>query len=129
MSLIVTHREKYRFEALTRNHTIMCDQPSTSGGTDAAMTSTEIFVAALGLSMGVYIQHFCRARNLPDKPFTLHLDWDQEDNPTRISKITACIHLPEDVPERYRDALRHAAESCPLEHTMRATPKIEIQIG
>lgn len=129
MSLIIHHQDKYKFEAHTRNHSIVSDQPSTGGGSDAGMTPTEIFVAALGLSMAVYIQHFCRARNLPDELFSLHLDWEQEENPTRISAISACIHLPPAVPERYREALRHAAESCPLQHTLRAVPKIDIQIG
>jgi putative redox protein len=129
MSLIVNHCEKYTFEAHTRNHTVRSDQPVSSGGGDSAMTPSEIFVAALGLSMAVYIEHFCRARNLPDENFTLHLDWEQEENPMRLSKISACIHFPHEIPERYREALRHAAESCPLEHTLRAVPKIEVQIG
>ncbi|MDD5542796.1 MAG: OsmC family protein [Acidobacteriia bacterium] len=129
MSLIVNHLEQYTFEAQTRNHVIHCDQPATSGGADHGMTPTEIFVAALGLSIGVYIEHFCRARNLPGEKFSIHLDWELEENPTRVSKITACIHLPHEIPERYREALRHAAESCPLEHTLKAAPKIEVQIG
>lgn len=129
MSLIVNHREKYSFEAHTRNHQIPCDLPATSGGTDTAMSPIEIFVAALGLSMAVYIEHFCRARNLQGEHFSLHLDWEQEENPSRISKISACIHMPTEIPERYREALRHAAQSCPLEHTMQCLPKIEVQIG
>lgn len=129
MSLIVKHREKYFFEAQTRNHAILCDQPASSGGTDAGMTANELFVASIGLSMAVYIEHFCRARNLPGDHFTLHLDWEQEENPAHISKISACIHLPPEVPERYREALRHAAASCPLEHTLEAVPKIEVLIG
>ncbi|MFI5174194.1 MAG: OsmC family protein [Terriglobia bacterium] len=129
MSVIVKHREKYSFEAHTRNHLILSDQPTTSGGGDSAMTANEIFVSSLGLSMAVYIEHFFRARNLPGDHFSLHLDWEQEENPTRISKVSACIHLPPEVPERYREALRHAAESCPLEHTLRSAFKIEVQIG
>lgn len=129
MSVIVNHREKYSFEAHTRNHSIQSDQPTSSGGGDSAMTPNEIFVASLGLSMAVYIEHFFRARNLPGDNFSLHLDWEQEENPTRISKVSACIHLPPEVPERYREALRHAAQSSQLEHTLRAVPKIEIQIG
>ncbi len=129
MSLIINHQEKYQFEALTRKHSILCDQPVVSGGGDSAMTPSEIFVAALGMSMAVYIQHFCRARNFPDEQFSLHLDWEQDENPVRISKISACIHLPQEVPERYREALRHAAESCPLENTLKALPKIDIQMG
>lgn len=129
MSIIVNHCEKYTFEARTRDHLIRCDQPVTSGGSDAAMTPNEVFIASLGLSMAVYIQHFCRARNLPDEKFSIHLDWDQEENPVRLSRITACIHLPKEVPERYREALRHAAESCPLENTLRAVPRIEVQVG
>lgn len=129
MSIIVRHCDKYAFEARARNHLIRSDHPASAGGSDTAMTPAELFVASLGLSMAVYIQHFCHARNLPDEKFSIHLDWDQEENPVRLSRITACVHLPSEVPERYREALRHAAESCPLENTLRTVPKIDIQIG
>jgi putative redox protein len=129
MSMIVNHRDKYSFEARTRNHVILSDQPSTGGGSDMGMTPVEIFVAALGLSMGVYIEHFCLARNLPGEHFSIHLDWEQEENPSRISKISACIHLPPSVPARYLEAMRHAAECCRLENTLKNPLRIEVQIG
>ena len=50
---------------------VTTDQPVAEGGTNAAPTPFDIFLASLATCAGVYVADFCSHRNIPTDTITL----------------------------------------------------------
>ena len=85
-----------------------------------------LFLASIGTCAGIYVLNFCNQRNIPTDG--MQIVQKMETNPfTRmIEKISIDIHLPEDFPEKYKNAVMRAADQCAVKRHMMETPDFEI---
>ena len=67
MELSVIYKDGVRFEAETRGHRLISDQPISNGGQDLGMTPPELLLAALATCAGYYAVEYLKARKLPSK--------------------------------------------------------------
>jgi putative redox protein len=58
MKMEVNLEKGFLFKAACRGHEALADQPEKDGGTDKAMTPTELFIASLGSCIGYYAARF-----------------------------------------------------------------------
>ena len=65
MEIDIRHLGGVKFEAVTRGHRIICDQPVENRGSDSGMTPPELLLASLGTCAGFYAAEYLRARGLP----------------------------------------------------------------
>src|ERR1035441_9445958 len=67
MEVHIRHRGDVRFEASTRGHRVVCDQPPDNGGSDSGMTPPEYLLVSLGTCAGFYAAQYMKARSLPHR--------------------------------------------------------------
>ena len=113
-----------RVDARAGDFTISTDQPVEDGGAGSAPAPFTLFLASLGTCAGLYVQAFCRARNISTDG--IRLVQRSENDGKRVARIVIEIHVPPDFPERYRDGVVHAAAACKVKKTIADPPVFDI---
>ena len=107
-------------------HVIATDQPADAGGEGSAPAPFEVFLASIGACAGVYVLGFCQARGIPTEGIRLYQDNDWDPVTHRLARIRIGIDLPPSFPEKYREAVRRAAESCAVKKAIQAPPEMVV---
>ncbi len=129
MQVSVTYRQQLQFQAETRGHQIMGDQPEASGGHDQGMTPPEWFLASLGSCMGFYAVKYLEARDLDPQGLTIQVSAQKADDaPARLDPIQVDVHLPHSLEERHQKGLAKAIEACLIHNTLLHPPQLKTQI-
>ncbi len=127
--IVVTWDGGARFTADIRGHKVTVDQPPKGGGDDSAPMPLELIPAGLGTCVALYVQRFLTTRGLDAAGMTVEVRALGAANPNRIGRFEVAVRIPVDVPDKYREALVRAAESCTVHHTLTHTPEIHVQVG
>ena len=128
MKMEVSPEQGFLFKATCDGHEVMADQHEKEGGTDLAMTPSELFIASLGTCIGVYAVRFCKRHNLPTEGMKVFLDWSIAKDPVRIGSIKAELHYPHNIPETEKKGLLRMAEACFVHETILHKPEIVIEL-
>jgi putative redox protein len=126
--ITVTWDGGVRFTADIRGHTITVDQPLQAGGQDAGPTPLELVPAALGTCVALFVQQFLATRSLDATGLEVQVSAAGAANPHRIGRFEVSVAVPKGIPEQYRNAVRRAAESCTVHHTLTHTPEIVVTV-
>jgi ribosomal protein S12 methylthiotransferase accessory factor len=112
MSIEVYFPGNKKVNALVNGHEILTDQVREAGGEGSASEPFTLFLASLATCAGIYVKSFCDQRGIPAENIRLYQD--QEYNPIAkmIGKIRIRIVVPPDFPEKYDQAVIHAAGIC-----------------
>jgi ribosomal protein S12 methylthiotransferase accessory factor len=116
-----------RVDAEVGGFTIKTDQSAAGGGEGSAPESFTYFLSSIGTCAGIYVLGFCQARGIPtdDIHLTQHVEFDREKH--RLSRVAIDIHLPASFPEKYRDAVRRAAETCAVKRALFDPPELVVE--
>jgi putative redox protein len=125
MKMEVNLEKGFLFKAACRGHEALADQPEKDGGTDKAMTPTELFIASLGSCIGYYAARFCSRHNLPTEGMKVFLDWTVVKDPWRVGSIKAELH---EIPEPEKKGLLRMAEACFVHETILHKPEITVEL-
>ncbi len=128
MKMEVNLEQGFLFKAQCSGHEVAADQPEKEGGTNKAMTPSELFVASLGTCIGVYAVRFCKRHNLPTEGMKVFLDWTVVKDPWRIGSIKAELHYPHDIPDPEKKGLLRMAEACFVHETILHKPEVVIDL-
>jgi putative redox protein len=126
--ITVTWDGGVRFTADIRGHKVPVDQPHQAGGTDTAPTPLELLPTALGTCVAFFVQQFLARRGLDATGMEVQVFSAGADNPHRIGVLEVTVAVPKGIPDQYRDAVRRAAESCTVHHTLTHKPDISVEI-
>jgi putative redox protein len=126
--IAVTWDGGLKFTADIRGHTLTVDQPHQAGGADTAPMPAELVPAALGTCVALYVQQFLATRGLDPVGLTVGVMASGATNPNRLARFDVRLTIPGGVPERYRDAVRRAAEGCTVHHTLTRAADIAVEI-
>lgn len=131
MELNITLGQGKRVDAEVHGHLIRTDQPVAAGGEGSAPEPFTYFLSSIGTCAGIYVLGFCQARNIPTDgiKLTQRVEFDREKH--RLSRVAIDIHLPPSFPDKYRDAVRRAAETCAVKRAILDPPEfaIETKVG
>lgn len=105
---------------------IPTDQPVRAGGEGSAPAPFEIFLASIGTCAGIYIKGFCDSRSIPTEDITVLQEMDFHPQTGLLSKVKLDIKLPDDFPEKYKEAVIRAADQCKVKMTMLYPPEFEV---
>jgi uncharacterized OsmC-like protein len=125
----VSHKEGDLFEIAVRDHRVYVDQPKEAGGTDAAPTPVELFVASLASCVAHYVRGYLARHRLPTKGMTVGAEFTMADRPARVGEINVSIDLPEGVPNERRAALLAVASHCTVHNTLDDPPAVSIDLA
>lgn len=89
----------------------------------------DLFLASIGTCAGFYVYRFCRQRNLPVGGLTVRQEAHVDPATGLIGRIELTIGLPDDFPERYREAVVRAAQSCAVKKHLEHPPRFEVRVS
>jgi len=132
MEVLVRYIEGKHFDATSRGHRVVCDQPEPSGQ-DRGMTPPELLLSALGSCAAYYAAEYLRARNLPLEGLEVRISGAKGGRPLRLTEVSIAVETPA-LAVTGLDASRHvglrrAVESCLLHQTFLNPPKITMEVG
>jgi uncharacterized OsmC-like protein len=125
----VDHKEDDLFEIGIRHHLIHVDQPIEAGGSDAAPTPVELFVASLASCVAHYSRRYLARHELPSEGLSVAAEFTMGDRPTRVGQVKMAIDVPHGVPEERRDALLAVASHCTVHNTLEDPPEVRIELA
>ncbi len=117
---------------LNNGRQVTTDQPVAEGGTETAPTPFDFFLASLATCAGVYVTDFCSHRNIPTDAITLtqSAEFTVDDKGKHVlSAVSLRIHLPNDFPEKYREAIVRVAELCAVKKAILHPPQFSVELG
>jgi uncharacterized OsmC-like protein len=127
--LRVNHKDGDLFEVAVRNHLVHVDQPIEAGGSDAAPTPVELFVASLASCVAHYVRRFLVRHELPTEGMAVDAEFTMADRPARVGEINVSIEVPGGVPEERRTALLAVASHCTVHNTLEDPPAVSIDLA
>lgn len=107
-------------------NTIKTDQPIQGGGEGSAPAPFDLFLASIGTCAGIYVKGFCDQRGISTDGIKLiqHMSY----NPMKrlFDKIDIEIQVPEDFPEKYKEAVINAANLCAVKKHLQEPPQFDV---
>ncbi len=125
MDMQISFPGKMRVDAQYKGFVIHTDQPVSAGGEDSAPAPFDLFLASLGTCAGVYVLSFLQQRGLPTEGAGIVMTQERDPQTKLVSKISMEIKLAPGFPEKYRDAVIRAAETCAVRRHLDAPPAFE----
>jgi putative redox protein len=127
--IVVTRQGGLRFAAQVGFHELIMDQPVSGGGEDAGPSPLELFGAALGGCVALYVHKFLETRHLTDATMRVEVTQTTARNPYRIGSFEVRILLGDEVPAVYHPMIEAAARVCPAYNTLARTAEVDIAIS
>jgi putative redox protein len=124
MEVKVKHLGDVKFEATTRGHRVMCDQPPENGGADSAMTPPEFLLVSLGTCAGFYAAQYLKTRSLAVPDLEIRVAADKAMQPARLGSFRIEVIAPGLDPHHEAGMLR-AVKACLVHNTLLNAPAIE----
>ena len=124
MEVRVQHLGEVRFEASTRGHRVVCDQPPANGGTDAGMTPPEFLLVSLGTCAGYYAVKYLEARKLPTEGLEVRVTAEKSVQPARLASFQIEVIVPA-LDEAHEAGVLRAVKACLIHNTLLNAPAIE----
>ncbi len=129
MQVNVAFQQGLQFQARTRGHSLLGDQPLDNGGADQGMTPPEWFLASLGSCIGFYAVKYLEARHLDPSGLQIQVSAQKaEEAPARLDDITVAIEYPHPLADRHLKGLQKAAEACLIHNTLTHPPRLTTQV-
>jgi uncharacterized OsmC-like protein len=117
------------YEIAVRDHTIAVDQPVDVGGTNAAPTPTELFVASLAGCVAHNAGRYLARHGLPREGLVVVVTYHLAATRTpRVTDIRLTVRLPHKLPVESRPALKAAVEHCSVHNSLSTPPDVRIEL-
>jgi ribosomal protein S12 methylthiotransferase accessory factor len=129
MDIVVKFPGGKRVDAEYKGFTVKTDQPVQGGGGGTAPSPFDLFLCSIGTCAGIYVLNFCQERNIPTDGSALVLGLERDPESKMIRKISIDINLPKDFPRKYSNAVRSAAELCPVKKHIANAPAFDIKVN
>lgn len=128
MELTVNYLGNVQFEAVTRGHKLICDQPFEAKGDDEGMTPPELLLASLATCAAFYAAYYLNSRQLPSAGLTVKISAEKLLNPARLDQFNIIINAPGVTEEKDIEGVRRSAEKCLIKNTLLAPPSISLSV-
>ena len=116
-----------KVNARLNGHVIKTDQPERGGGDGSAPSPFDLFLASIGTCTGIYVKNFCDQRGIPSDKIKVVQSLNFNDSTRLIDSVKLEIRLPEDFPDKYRNAVVKAAEKCTVKRHLHDPPEVDVQ--
>ena len=117
-----------KVDARLGDWTVHTDQSIKDGGDNSAPNPFALFLTSLASCAGYFALEFCQARDLNTSGLGLTMTYTFDRKTKQLSDVYLNIQLPQDFPEKYREALLRAVNTCPVKKNILVPPAITAQI-
>jgi ribosomal protein S12 methylthiotransferase accessory factor len=122
----VTFPGGLKVDAEYKGFVIKTDQPVYAGGEENAPAPFDLFLASLATCAGFYVLAFCKERGIPTEKASLLVKMNKNPETKMFDKILIEIELPPEFPEKYKNAVVKAADTCAVKAHLSKPPAFEI---
>ncbi len=128
MEVRITHLDRVKFAIHSRSHSILCDQPTESGGEDGGMTPPELLLASLGACAAFYAVQYLKTRNLDDHDVEVSVTAEKLKQPARLGNFRIHLRCPVPLTEEQTEGLMRSVHHCLVHNTLLTPPEIKIEL-
>ncbi len=115
-----------RVDVEYKGKVIKTDQPVYQGGGGTAPAPFDLFLASIATCSGYYVLAFCEKRGIPVDKASVVMKTFKNPESKMIEKITIDIQLPPEFPEKYKNAVINAVDSCSVKEHLFRPPAFEV---
>jgi ribosomal protein S12 methylthiotransferase accessory factor len=123
----VTFPGGLRVDAEYKGFVVKTDQPVHDGGEGTAPSPFDLFLVSIATCAGFYTVAFCMGRGIPTDKAGVVMRTQKSPGSKLIDKISIEIQLPPGFPERYKQAIIKAVDTCSVKAHLDKPPVIEIE--
>jgi putative redox protein len=116
-------------DAHYRGFTISTDQPQSVGGSGAAPSPFDLFLASIGTCAGLFALRFCQQRGLDTNGLAVTLVGERGEDHGQVSTLRVDIRVPDAFPEKYHQAIVRAVEQCTVKRHILHPPTFEVRVA
>lgn len=127
MDIEVYFEEGAKVNARLGKHVVKTDQKERGGGEDSAPAPFDYFLASLATCAGIYVKVFCDKRGIDSSEIRIMQKHRTDPQTRKLNGIDIDIILPEDFPDKYREAVVKAADQCAVKRVLKDPPDIEVR--
>jgi putative redox protein len=128
-TMSVRHQGGERYEIAVRDHTVVVDQPIDAGGSDAAPTPTELFVASLAGCVAYYAGRYLTRHGLSREGLGVAVTYRMvSGRPTRVADIHLSVRVPDALPTQRWPALQAVVEHCTVHNSLITPPAVRVDL-
>jgi ribosomal protein S12 methylthiotransferase accessory factor len=124
MNMEISFEGNKKVNASINGQVIKTDQPIQAGGDGSAPEPLSLFLASIGTCAGIYVKNFCDQRGLSAENIKIIQKLSYNREKRLIDQIDLEIQLPDDFPEKYRDAVVKSANLCAVKRHLEEAPKL-----
>jgi putative redox protein len=128
MEIKVRQVKGVQFAVEARNHTVICDQPQSNGGTDEGMTPPEFMLASLGSCAAFYAAQYLRTRGLAEDGVEVTVSAEKLKGPARLGNFQINVVSPVPLTPEQEEAMMRSVHACLIHNTLMTPPRIEIKL-
>lgn len=129
MDMVVTFPGGKKVEAQYKGFSVKTDQPKKAGGDGSAPAPFDLFISSIGTCVGIFVLSFLQERDIPYKDTQIILKTERNQDNHMIGKISIDINLPKDFPDKYRNAVKSAADLCSVKKHLINPPLFDINVN
>jgi len=118
--------ENQKVTAKYKGFEIITDQPQKAGGENSAPSPFDFFLISIGACAGWYVKSFCQQRKLLEEGIKVFMTTHRNSESRMIEKMDIDIRLPQEFPDKYRDAVVKAAGACTVKKHITNAPEFSI---
>ncbi len=115
-----------RVDAEYKGFMVKTDQPVSEGGEGTALSPFDLFLVSVATCAGYYVLAFCRERGIPTDKAGVVMRTEKGPESKMIDKIMIDLLLPPEFPEKYKNAVIKAVNSCTVKVHLLNPPAFEI---
>lgn len=127
MEMVISFEGGKIVNAHYKDMIIKTDQSVSAGGEGSAPEPFTLFLASIGTCAGIYVKSFCDQRGISTDKISLVQSMSYNKENKLIEKINIEIRLPDDFPEKYKEAVIKAADLCTVKRHLANPPCIEVK--
>ena len=119
ISIQDSDRIEARFDGLT----------VTTAQDGSAPAPFDLFLASIGTCGAFYVSKFCKQRNISTDGIKVRQTFQRDPDSRMVTRIDLELDLPDNFPEKYRQAAVRAAGQCSVKKTLAAPPAIDVHLA
>lgn len=127
MEVRIQHLGGVKFEAATRGHRVVSDQPASGGGSDTGMTPPELLLASLGTCAGYYAAQYLKNHALECPGLEILISAEKAKQPARVGSFQMDVMTP-GISEDHHAGILRAVQACLIHNTLLHPPSIETRV-
>ena len=116
-----------RVDAHYRGFCVQTDQKAEDGSPGSAIEPFDLFIASVGTCSGIYALLFCQKRGLNTEGLKLLVNRTVDPASRTVTELELELILPEDFPDKYRQAIVKAVLLCSVKKHLENPPVVRVE--